>query len=1111
MQLLGNGQIRYSPSDLVTFLECPHASWLDTRNLTEKLDRKKTGPVEKLLWKKGLEHEGNYLNSLVSAGMDVRKIPRGTGLEEQAKFTIEAVSEGAEVIYQAAFLEEPWCGYSDFLIKRDVPSTLGSYSYEVLDTKLARTARPKHILQLCAYSEMLAGIQGVRPETMYLLTGNDEKQAFKVSDFFAYYLHIKQRFEAYVRQPPVNPYPEPCAHCKFCPWEPYCTACWESDDHLSLVAGIRRTQCNKLQKAGIHTVAQLATARSDMKVTDLNQDVFLRLRQQAALQTAKRTTGRDTFEIIPFGAGKGLARMPRPCDDDLFFDMEGNPLHPNGLEYLFGLHRMSGEEAVFEQFWAHTHDEEKTAFKHFMKFLEDHLDKHPHAYVYHYGHYEESALKRLSGRYAICERQLDSLLRTQKFVDLYQVVRESIRSSEPGYSIKNLEIFYMGKRTDSVATATDSILVYNKWCETGEDALLQDIAEYNQMDCTSTRMLRDWLLTLRSDNTPWLTLQAEPSPGTAFQRKDSDTGHENVLEILENQQLESPAINERLTHLLEFHQREAKSQWWDRFERQNKFEDELIEDAECLGGLQRIRSPQTNGFSVIHTFRFPPQEYKLRVGNPVVNAANLKPAGRIIDLDEHHCIVRIAQKSNTDPLPDRFTAGPPGPINSQGIRSAIYRHVEKVASNPSKTFAVTELLGRKRPRIRGKADGEPIVLSQDVQAETLRAVAGLQDSYLFIQGPPGSGKTHVSGHVIVELIRQGKKIGISSNSHKAIHNLLHRVEKTASAKGVGFNGVKKATMGNEDTFFESEQVTNETRVEDISLGADVFAGTAWLFSHKSMQDKLDYLFIDEAGQVSTANVVAMASSARNIVLVGDRMQLGQPIKGIHPGEAGLSVLEFLLGENSTIAPERGIFLNKTYRLEPSICRFVSNAFYDGKLMPHDNTSQRSLDLCNANLPGQGLVLFRAKHESCSQKSIEEGRVVRAMYSELLDQSFKDQDGSKRSISPQDILVVSPYNVQVNHLRSVLPDNARVGTVDKFQGQEAPIVLISMVTSSAEDLPRNIEFLYSKNRLNVAISRAQCLAVVIANSGLLEISCRTVEQMKLANTFCLLEDYATPLQ
>lgn len=251
----------------------------------------------------------------------------------------------------------------------------------------------------------------------------------------------------------------------------------------------------------------------------------------------------------------------------------------------------------------------------------------------------------------------------------------------------------------------------------------------------------------------------------------------------------------------------------------------------------------------------------------------------------------------------------------------------------------------------------------------------------------------------------------------------------------------------------------------------------------------------------------MATATKNIILVGDQMQLGQPIQGTHPGEAGLSVLEFLLGDHSTIPAERGIFLGQTRRMRPSICQFISDAFYDGRLTAHESTAERSLNLQGVDLPNEGIVMIPAAHEGCSQKSIEEGEIIKAKYHALLGQEFTYRDGSTRPITEDDILVVTPYNVQVNYLRSILPDNAKVGTVDKFQGQEAPIVLISMVTSSAEDLPRNIEFLYSKNRLNVAVSRAQCLAVVVANPKLLEIPCGTVEQMKLVNTFCWLDKYA----
>ena len=1115
MQRYGNDQILYSPSDLVTFLGCHHASFLDVRALGEDVDKAEAGATARLLQQKGLGHEAAYLRRLRDAGKSVVEISKGRSPQERAERTLEAMQSGCDVIYQAVFFAPPWRGDADFLVKCDAPSRLGDFSYEVLDTKLARTAQPKHIMQISVYSELLAELQGRRPSEMHLFLGDHQKHSFRVNDFFYYCTRAKGRFESHLQNPPAESYPEPCGHCDLCPWREGCNDQWEKDDHLSLVANIQRPQMDKLRKAGIHTVAELAAAARDAKIPDLNRDSFSRLRSQAVLQHHKTTTGEDKCEVIPFPPGKGFARMPAPDDGDLFFDMEGDPLYPNGLEYLFGVYYFKsggdGEKPfkLFEPFWAHNHEEEKETFKRFMGFLADRLAEHPQAHIYHYNHYETTALKRLACRYAACEEQLDNLLRNQKFIDLYLVVRESIRTSEPGYSIKNMETFYMDKRTDAVTNAADSIIVYNEWRETGADELLQELAEYNKVDCVSTHLLRDWLLTLKPKDAPYegLPEPAEPAEDEEPQRKDWEVEYENYQTRLGVTEENPPPINERLSHLLEFHNRESKPQWWSSFERQNKFEDELIDDAECLGGLQLVGKPEPEQRSLVYSYRFPPQEHKLKAGTQPVHIATMKSAGTILEIDEDACIIKIKRGAKKDPLPESLSIGPPHPIDAKTIRATVYRYADHVLKTPDSPHAATELLARNVPRIQGKPAGEAVITSDDLQGDALEAIAALEHSYLFIQGPPGAGKTYTGSHIIVDLIKRGKKIGVTSNSHKAIHNLLEKVERVAKEKGVHFRGIKKAGNGNPETFFDGQFIRSETKTADMSLDADLFAGTAWAFAHPHFDDhRLDYLFIDEAGQVATANVVAMSNATKNIILVGDQMQLGQPIQGTHPGEAGLSVLEFLLGYDSTIESERGIFLDRTHRMRPSICRFISDAFYDGRLTAHESTAERNLNLQGVDLPNEGIVIIPAEHEGCSQKSAEEGEIIKAKYQALLGQEFTDRDGT-RPITEEDIMVVTPYNVQVNHLRSILPDNARVGTVDKFQGQEAPIVLISMATSSAEDLPRNIEFLYSKNRLNVAISRGQCLAVVVFNPKLLETPCGNVEQMKLINTFCRLSEYA----
>jgi uncharacterized protein len=425
--------------------------------------------------------------------------------------------------------------------------------------------------------------------------------------------------------------------------------------------------------------------------------------------------------------------------------------------------------------------------------------------------------------------------------------------------------------------------------------------------------------------------------------------------------------------------------------------------------------------------------------------------------------------------------------------------------------AVESVLKRERPRIQGLQPGDPISSGDDVSVEAATdVVLRLDHSHLLVQGPPGAGKTFLSAHAIVALLAAGHRVGVASNSHKAINNLLTKIERQARERGVTFRGVKKCF--NEDHRCNGTMIADVFDNDEVTAGDNLVAGTAWLFARPEFDQAFDYLFIDEAGQVSLANVVAMGVAVRNLVLVGDQMQLSQPIQGEHPDDSGLSVLEYVLGDWATVPPDRGIFLGVTRRMHPDVCRFISDAVYEGRLHPApENANQRLVLSAGADpaLAASGVRFVPVMHEDCSQRSEEEGTRIRAIYESLLRQSWIDSSGAQRRIGVADILVVSPYNVQVNHLKSVLPAGARVGTVDKFQGQEAPVVLISMATSSTDDMPRNMEFLYSRNRLNVAISRARSLAIVVANPRLLEAPCNRIEQMRLVNTLCFVKAYAEP--
>jgi uncharacterized protein len=459
---------------------------------------------------------------------------------------------------------------------------------------------------------------------------------------------------------------------------------------------------------------------------------------------------------------------------------------------------------------------------------------------------------------------------------------------------------------------------------------------------------------------------------------------------------------------------------------------------------------------------------------------------------------------------------PEGPVGDKILRAAIHRYAEDVARGGVRYPAVTSILRQDRPQFMGRPPNQAVVPEgMDATIGMVEALRVLDDSYLLVQGPPGAGKTYSSAQAIVALLAAGKRIGVASNSHKAINNLLKEVEAMAAARGLHCRGMKKSSR-------DDQVLGTGGWIEDVigGNGSGVLAhhrlaaGTAWLFAREELDQAFDYLFIDEAGQVSLANVVAMGMAARNIVLVGDQMQLSQPIKGTHPGGSGQSALEHLLEGHATVPADQGVFLPITRRMHPDLCRFISEAMYDGRLEAEPSTANQRVEVDMARDPEAlapaGLRFVEVEHAGCAQRSEEEAARLDVTYQALLGGHWTDRDGRRHCIGVDDILVVSPYNMQVELLKRVLPEGARVGTVDKFQGQEAAVVLVSMATSSGDDLPRNIEFLYSRNRLNVAVSRARCLAIVYANPRLLEIPCSTTRQMEIVNTFCNARRYSGTL-
>jgi predicted RecB family nuclease len=1104
MQIL-DGQNLFSATDLVNFLECEHTATLGLVNLATPLQRAADDESNKLIQDKGYEHEAAFLAALKAQGRSVKEIPQEGSVAEAARATIDAMAAGHDVVFQATLISGSLYGRADFLQRVEGQSRFGPWQYEVMDTKLARSVKAKFVVQLCYYSELLAEAQQAEPKMMHVVLGDGTQESFRFANYSRYFRKARDRFLAFAGGHPNDTYPQRVEYCGLCAWRELCEQRWLDDDYPNQVAGIRRDQLDKLLAQDVRTMDALATLDAKTSVAKMQPDTLARLRAQAILQIHKRRTGESKVEHLPLDPDgrRGFFRLPEADEGDVFFDMEGDPLAEDGLEYLFGIRYREGGDYIFKPFWAHDRVEEKLAFESFMDFLRERARAFPDMHVYHYAPYEPNALKRLMSLHGVREAQVDDLLRDRKLVDLYAVVREAIRTSEPGLSIKDIECFYMPAREGEVVDAGASIVKYEHWRTTGDKSALEAIERYNDDDCRSTQLLRDWLIGMRPPELPWFTPEVEEDAGG--QEKSQKTEEiEAKLARLGSQLLDDPLVRD----LLDFHRRCAKPEWWAVFARQDMTEEELIEDFECLGGLQWDGTREPIARSFLYGFSYPEQDTKLREGSSVRRADTAASLGTIAAIDEarRHLQIKIAAKKGAPPA--RLSVGPSGPIGTDSLRLAVWRFAESVIAGDGRFMALRKFLRKDAPLANfPKRTG-------DVVDRAVSAVTALDNSYLFVQGPPGAGKTTTGSRLIVRLLAAGKRVGITSNGHKAINNLLEAVVECAKREKVRFRGVKKCGRG-EDQEFESDMIENVYDNADVVAGSYQFlAGTAWLFADPRLEQSIDYLFVDEAGQVSLANLVAAGTSARNIVLLGDQMQLSQPIKGVHPGRSGHSTLDYLLDGAATVADDRGIFLPTSWRMHPDICRFISEAVYDSKLEPEANNSRQRIVLADGAHPvlrPTGIRFLPIVHEGCSQKCEAEAAVVKDLVESLLKQSYVDRDGATHPVTLDEILVVAPYNAQVNLLRQVLPPDTRVGTIDKFQGQQAQVVIVSMTTSSGEFLPRNIEFLYDKNRLNVAVSRAKSLAIVLASPALLHVACSSAEQIELVNTLCWLEEYSSVTQ
>ena len=1094
-----DGQMLLSASDLMRFMGCAHATTLDLARLQGH------GPTPRedsddalLLQKQGNAHEAAHLRRLRDDGHSVVEIERGS-LAQNAEATRAALAKGPDVVFQGAFMSGNWGGWSDFLERVEQHSALGPFSYEVADTKLKRRPHPKHVLQLVLYSDLLTEIQGDAPEFAHVELGDGTRATLRLADYAAYARQARTRLETFIAEPVVTR-PAPCADCSLCRWGDHCAEIWRAEDSLFNVANITRGQVKKLESVGVQTMEALASR--DEPVRGMAEPTRKRLVAQAKLQHARKT-GKPSWELREPEPGKGFDLLPEPQLGDLFYDIEGDPHFEGGLEYLHGI----WFDGQFRAFWGHNHAAEAQALSDLLDFFRARLDEYPAARIYHYASYEITALRRLTTKYGIGEAFLDRLLRERRFVDLFAVVRGGLIGSEENYSIKSMEAFYGRTREGEVKTAGGSVVAYEHWRETGEQQILDEIEDYNRVDCISTQELRDWLVSIRPDG-PWPVFGATAD--------DKEIEEDAETQSFRSQLAASglPAEQQEiLFNLGLFHKREAKPAQWAVFDSVGKDEDDLIDDLDALAGLEAVGPAQPVKKSMSRTYRFPLQETKLRDGKratvPVFDAPPATVNIDALDPTKREIAVKVGN-AKAHLLRDRLTLHPDWPLNT-GVIAAALRDVIANQCGPRRFTAVADTLARAAPRLKGEP-GSNILGGADPVEGTIAAVAAMDGTVLPIQGPPGTGKTYITARAILSLVKAGHRVGVASTSHEAIRNVLvgclAAFEEEDADIGPKVLELAHKVSGADDGYPDGfTGVTRTTANDDPALSsASVVGGTAFFFSRPEFVQTFDWLFVDEAGQVSLANLLAMGRTARNIVLVGDPRQLPQVIQGAHPHPANLSCLEWLLGDHATIPPDRGIFLPISRRMHPEVCRFISDQVYEGRLTSHPDTAMQRVG--DTPLPEEGAFWVPVIHEGNSQISPEEVSAIRATIEQLLRGSWTDKEGTTRPLCESDIIVVAPYNAQVNALQDALPATIRVGTVDKFQGQEAPVCLVSMTTSSAEEMPRGMEFLFSLNRINVAVSRVKGLALVFGARRLREAKCETVDQMRLVNTLCALPQLAS---
>jgi len=1117
-----------TPSKVTAWLDCAHYLTLKHRVEAGTFEATNGGVGEfaRLLMDKGLEHERACLEEYQRSGKTMLIVPDRAEKERFQDWVDrvgDVMAEGYDVIYQLPFVHGGMRGIADFLVKHTFDD--GTFTYEPLDAKLARKeAKPGHILQLCFYADAIEAAGRAAPHNVHVWLGSGRPESIRLAEVRAYWRRIQGQLAMAMNPAPDAPPTEPvkCMHCVYCEFADACEAVWREADSLQFVAGVRCAETDKLQADDVTTMLGLATC--DREVASLQPARRARLVSQAALQVQARQM--DDGSMPPFHplpdptpeeVAAGFAALPQPSDGDVFLDYEGHPFWraDTGLFFLFGLlTKGAGGEWTYEQRWAHSKQEEATQAKALVEYFAARREAFPDMHVYHYNHTERSALVAMLNEHGIEPGLLDELINSGLFVDLLPIVRNSLQAGVESYGLKAMEQLARYERGHDIDKGAGAVVEYDRWTHAKDGDTLDRIATYNMDDVRATLALRDWLIGQRDDDLAWRS--ATFTTEVTEKRRELD----DLIESLHGE--DRPAATHLMGDLLGYWGREGAVNTAHLLAKLAQDTGDLMDDQAAIAGLNsgtEIALFTPTGKVAKHPgmeLRFPPQP----------TAPGFAPGGQwppkvcfsgadevagwaeVLEFDAQQG--RILLKWTTR---SRELGVIPGQLVlneyiGPGVKTgALLDLGTSVDASTAPDSAQTAILEAAAPRFNGTGAGPAGGVFTDDVNDVMRWVLDLDRSCVPIQGPPGTGKTWMGAQIVMALVKAGKRVGITAMSHAAIDNMLCEVLEVFTANGC-VDQLRVARAGAKDSTPDHAAIHRVENKDAAAAEFNVVAGTTWAFASKALRGSpVDVLIVDEAGQLGIADALAASGAAGSVVLLGDPLQLPQVAQASHPGRSGVSVLEHMLGEGvATVPPDHGVFLTTTRRMHPDVCEFISQEIYEGRLSAHESCAVQRTD------HGTGLRWLQAHHADRTTESIEEAELVAEEIRRLLGSKWTDSDGSERDLTVADFMVVAPYNDQVRMMRRVFDADptlagVRVGTVDKFQGQQAPVVFFTMTTSTAEDMPRGPDFLFSRNRLNVALSRAKCLAYVVCTDELLNSRAKSVEEMKLISTLCAAVDYA----